>query len=73
MYTGSPVTRSGVAWPASVPSPGCPWSLLPQVHTEVTTEMPLVAVATEESQPAEMLVTWDRPATLAGTALVAGW
>src|SRR5262249_37267359 len=47
MYTVPiPVIRSGVRWSTSVPSPSCPWSLAPQVHTEVTAEMPLVAVAT---------------------------
>ena len=67
MDTGSPVTRSGVEWPAVVPSPSCPSSLAPHVHTEVTAEMPLFSVASDESQPAEMPVTWDRPAILTGT------
>jgi hypothetical protein len=39
-----------------VPSPSSPTLLLPQVHTEVTAEMP---------------VTWVRPATLTGTGLSA--
>jgi hypothetical protein len=49
IYTGSPVTRSGVEWLVSVPSPSWPKSLPPQVHTEVIAEMPLVLVAIDES------------------------
>ena len=61
------VTRTGVVRPASVPSPSCPSSLPPQVHTEA----PPATTATAESQPAEMAVTWDTPVTLTGTALLA--
>ena len=57
------------SWPLS--SPSSPALLLPQVHTEVTAEMPSIRVATEANQPAEMPVTWVRPATLTGTGLSA--
>src|SRR5690348_11704799 len=61
------VTRTGVAWPASVPLPSCPLSLPPQAHTEA----PPATTATAESQPAAMAVTWDTPVILTGTALLA--
>src|ERR1700749_718016 len=71
MDTGSPDTRPGVERLVSVPSPSCPRSLPPQVHTEVTAEMPLARVAMDASQPAAILVTPDKPATLTGTGLLA--
>ena len=49
MRTGSPVTRLGVERLVSVPSPSCPTSLPPQVHTEVIAEMPLARVAMDAS------------------------
>ena len=71
MYAGTPVTRTGIDRLVRVPSPSSPTLLLPQVHTEVTAEMPSIRVATEANQPAEMPVTWVRPATLTGTGLSA--
>jgi hypothetical protein len=72
MYAGTPGHPYGdrLAGPVRVSSPSSP-TLLPQVHTEVTAEMPLIRVATEANQPAEMPVTWVRPATLTGTGLSA--
>ena len=58
-------------WLVSVPSPSWPKSFPPQVHTEVSAEMPLVRVAMDESKPAEILVTWDKPDTVTGTGLLA--
>ena len=71
MDTGSPDTRSGVERLVSVPSPSCPRSLPPQVHTEVIAEMPLARVAMDASKPAEIPVTPDKPATLTGSGLLA--
>src|SRR5256885_5065392 len=48
--TGTPAIRSGVVWPACVPSPSSPSLLAPQVHTEVTAEVLLASVAAAESQ-----------------------
>src|SRR5947209_8221572 len=64
-----PVTRSGVEWSVSVPSPSCPELLPPHVHTEASTVMPLVWVATAASKPAAMPAAWVKPVTLAGTEL----
>src|SRR5437763_12665411 len=61
------VTRTGVVRPTVVPSPSCPESLPPQAHTEA----PPATIATAESKPAAMLVTWDRAVILTGTALLA--
>src|SRR5262245_29060653 len=66
-----PVTCSGVRWPASVPSPSCPEALPPHAHTDVIAVIPLVRVARDASNPAEMLVTWDRPVTWTGISLLA--
>src|SRR6266704_3341704 len=63
-----PLTRSGVVWLVSVPSPSCPELLPPHAKTEVV--VPPGRVAREESAPAEMAVTWDKPATLTGTELL---
>src|SRR5439155_2178828 len=68
MYKGSPATRLA-PWLVSVPSPSWPYWLPPQAHTEVSAEMPSVAVATQWSTPAEMPVAWDKPGTWTGTSL----
>src|SRR6266704_3165899 len=52
-----------------MPLPSCPWSLAPHVHTEVRAEMLLDSMATAESQPAAIPVTWDKPAILTGFEL----
>jgi len=68
METGTPVTRSGVEWPAVVPSPSCPSSLLPHAHTECDRGDARCSRG-QRRVPArtEMPVTWDRPAILTGT------
>src|SRR4029077_4190834 len=55
----------------SVPSPSCPTSLPPQVHTEVIAEMPLGRARMDASKTAEIPGTPDQPATLTGPGLLA--
>ena len=50
-YAGTPVTRMGIDRVVRVPSPSSLTLWLPQVHTEVTAEMPSVRVATEATYP----------------------
>ena len=56
--------RAGVVRSVWVPSPSCPWSLRPQVHTS-----PLDRSATVNSAPAATCLTPDTPGTWCGAVL----